>query len=331
VSDALFAARTVLPEAKEINEINFLTEIVEQSLTFQTGLFEVLFIESFILAAIAQFVCILVSTLHMEREMGIMRSFGLSKRNVFTIFMAESTALGFTALIVGLLDGLVGTILLVWYVSSNIPIDLYFPPERIIFWVLASFLITLASTFVPSFRSSQKNVVATISGRPMRKDFVETPMHAVYSDDGQIIRGYQSTPPSEHSIRFIRRYIRRNKTKIWQVFLVLLLLSTINYLFDPYLLLRGLFPFDLFMPLFVFLIQLTSIEGELNAIFSLVGILGINPFLLTVGLASVVPISSYLFYDRQKKKPAKNFSSEFTLGGINYYSRTFHLDYPRIY
>jgi ABC-type antimicrobial peptide transport system permease subunit len=93
----------------------------------------------------------------MEREMGIMRSVGLSKRGVFSIFMSESTALGFTGLIVGLLDGLFGSILLIWYISLSLPIDLYFPPERIVFWIIVSFLITLASTIIPSYRSRKCN------------------------------------------------------------------------------------------------------------------------------------------------------------------------------
>ncbi|MFW9853437.1 MAG: ABC transporter permease [Candidatus Thorarchaeota archaeon] len=295
VSSALSAARSVLPEAKEISELDFLTEIVERSLTFQTGIFEVLFIESFILAAVAQFVCILVSTLHMEREMGIMRSFGLSKRGVFSIFMAESTALGFTALIIGLMDGLIGTVLLIWYVSFHIPIDLYFPPERILFWILASFLITLASTFVPSFRSSQKNVVATISGRPMRKDFVGNTQLLSYSEYGQVPGGYfggvgaQPSPLFLHSFTYIRQFLKRNKTKTWQVFLVLLLFSTLNYLFDPLLLLRGLIPFDLYVPSFVLL----PVELLQDVSYNYTEISAINPVLLSVGLTAIIPISSY--------------------------------------
>ncbi|MFW9777607.1 MAG: ABC transporter permease [Candidatus Heimdallarchaeota archaeon] len=302
VESALIAARAVLPEAKEINELNFLTEIVEQSLTFQTGIFEVLFIESFILAGVAQFVCILVSTLHMEREMGIMRSFGLSKRGVLWIFMSESTALGITALVIGLLDGLIGTILLVWYVSIHIPIDLYFPPERILFWILASFLITLASTYVPSFRSSQKNVVATISGRPMRKDFIQEAQMPLYSEDGLFSGKYfgqggvQPYPLFLHSFTYIRQFLSRNKTKIWQIFLVLLLFSTLNYLFDPHLLLRGLNPFDLFIPLFL----LVPVEQILGVSYDYVQIGGINPVLLSVGLTTIIPISSYLRNDGKK-------------------------------
>jgi hypothetical protein len=204
--------------------------------------------------------------------------------------MAESTTLGFTALLIGLLDGLLGAILLVWYVSLSIPIQLNFPPERIGFWVIASFIITLASTFVPSYRSSQKNVVAAIHGRPMRKDYVEGP--------------YQQAR-SLLAFRHLEQVLLRNQTKIWQVFLVVLLIATLNYLFDPYLLLRGLVPFDLFMPSLNFLSD-PSTPVQVFPL-GLSGSLSINLLLFFVGLTAIVPICSFLVSNGQET----NFENKF--------------------
>ncbi|UCE14140.1 MAG: FtsX-like permease family protein, partial [Candidatus Heimdallarchaeota archaeon] len=158
---------------KEVKGISFIREFLEKSLVFQTAIFEVLFIESFILAGITQFVCILVSTLRMEREIGVMRSIGLTRKNVLGIFMAESIALGFSALVVGMINGLLGSILLTWYISLSIPIEIQFPLDQIALWTIFSMFVTLASTIIPSFRSSQKNIIAIISGRPMTKPYVE--------------------------------------------------------------------------------------------------------------------------------------------------------------
>ncbi len=142
--------------------------IIENSLIFQANLFQVLFFETFILAGIAQFVGVLMSTLQMEREMGIMRSMGLSKKGVLTIFLVESMTLGVTAIFFGFLDGLFSALLLIWYISFSIPITMNFPLDHVASWLFFSFLFTIASTIIPAYKSSQKEVVATISARPIR-------------------------------------------------------------------------------------------------------------------------------------------------------------------
>ncbi|UCE12808.1 MAG: ABC transporter permease [Candidatus Heimdallarchaeota archaeon] len=156
------------PELKDVIGIQYYRNVIRNSLIFQATLFQVLFLESFILAGIAQFVSILISTLRMEREMGIMRSMGLSKRGVFGVFMAESFALGFSALIFGVADGLFGAALIIWYISFSIPVDLLANLQHIILWLVVSLLFSIASTIIPSYKSSQKEVVATIAARPIR-------------------------------------------------------------------------------------------------------------------------------------------------------------------
>ncbi|PWI47760.1 hypothetical protein CEE45_10285 [Candidatus Heimdallarchaeota archaeon B3_Heim] len=156
------------PFLKEVIGIGHYGKIIENSLIFQANLFQILFFETFILAGIAQFVGVLMSTLQMEREMGIMRSMGLSKWGVFTIFLVESVTLGITALFFGFFDGLFSALLLVWYISLSIPITLNFPLDHVALWLFVSFLFTIASTIIPAYKSSQKEVVATISARPIR-------------------------------------------------------------------------------------------------------------------------------------------------------------------
>ncbi|MFX0183473.1 MAG: ABC transporter permease [Candidatus Hodarchaeota archaeon] len=326
-STAKTAVERALPTAKEVIDVSYFTEVMEQTLTFQTAIFQVLFIESFILSAIAQFVCILVSTLRMEREMGIMRSVGLSKRGVFSIFMAESTALGFTGLIVGLLDGLIGSVLLIWYISFSLPIDLYFPPERIVFWIIISFLITIASTIIPSYRSSQKNVIATIYGRPMKKDYVEKPRKPLALDKkvGYYIDIFsiEKMPQKEEHERAITKTIghpnsfqigwqilKNNKVKIWKIYLAMMLIATLNYIIDQHLPIRGLILTDIVF--FSLTGSLILVEYSYYDVSTL-----LNPLLFLVGLAAISSTSYYLSYNGHGKNLVKKAVESVILGLIS--------------
>ncbi|MHA1944623.1 MAG: ABC transporter permease [Candidatus Hodarchaeales archaeon] len=159
---------TTYPNFNEVYGVDFYRDTMERSLKFQADLFQVLFMQAFVLAGLVQFVSVLISTINMEREMGIMRSMGLSKWGVFSVFLAEATALGISSLFFGLLDGIFGAILLLWYISSSIPIQLIIPIDHIILWLFFSFVFTLISTIVPAFRSSRNEVAATISARPIQ-------------------------------------------------------------------------------------------------------------------------------------------------------------------
>lgn len=302
---------------KEVIGITFFKNALERSLIFQTVLFHVIFLESFILSAIAQFVCILVSTLRTEREMGIMRGMGLHKRQVFSIFMAESTALAFSALIFGLIDGLIGSILLTWYISLSIPVEIRFPFDRIVLWVIISFAITLTSTLPPSYRSSQNNLVATISGRPMAKVYVEKREESVSFDEHPYYTFWSAYPVPNNvpnSISFWG-FLKYNKTKIQITFLILLIIMTANYILDQSLIMRGLVLSDyiwrnLFLQLFVKTTDDLIISPP-TEIF-----LYINPLFLFLGLAAIGPIVSYLAYGTLPRNQMKGFFKSFISAGI---------------
>jgi hypothetical protein len=125
--------------------------------------------QSFVLAGLAQFVSILISTINMEREIGIIRSMGLTKWGVFSIYLAESTILGASSVIFGLLDGILGAGLLLWYLSESIPIHLIIPIDQVILWLIFSFILILMSTVVPALHSSRNEIAATISARPTKQ------------------------------------------------------------------------------------------------------------------------------------------------------------------
>jgi putative ABC transport system permease protein len=309
------------PEFKEegVISITFFTDMMRESLIFQSAIFQVLFFESFILAAIAQFVCILVSTLRMEREIGIMRSLGLNRRGVFGIFMTESIALGISALFVGLFDGILGAVLLADYISASIPIFVSFPATSLIIWMSISFLITILSTLLPSYRSSRKNVVATISGRPMVKGYVDKDPYRLRSElravESPWLTSYGSSNPTNPFMHYsddplsessrvgrrqnqvssaisqssILRFIRNNILPIQTIFLLLMAIITFNYILDENIIMRGLNIFDTFIR---FTMSLTEyIDPQYQVTF-----LNINPVLVIVGLAAITPVAHYLTY-----------------------------------
>jgi len=312
--------------------IDFYTKAIESSLNFQSGFFQILFIESFILAAIAQFVCILVSTLRMEREMGIIRAVGLHRLGVFDIFMSESVALGFSALIVGVLDGLLGSFLLAWYISLSIPITVNFPLERILLWVIASFLITLASTFIPSFRSSRKSIVATISGRPFRREYRDKsvlslmqlyyPFQKPELAQEQMIQNLQEGGKVPYySSTTMWKFIKNHSLQIQTTFLVLMAIITLNYIVDGSLIVRGLNPFDtiwrLYYIIFSSFFKLESINsGPFVAGHYIDFFLIVNPILIFVGLAIIGPITYYFIHEHTQKRLAIITLKSFLWGAV---------------
>jgi putative ABC transport system permease protein len=150
------------PFFSEVIAVDFYSKVIENSLIVQTAFFQMLFYHSFILSGLAQFICILISTQKMEREMGIMRALGLSKREVFSTFLAESTLLGTTGVMIGLVNGAIASGLLTWYIRLSIPIETRISIPLLMFWVLISLFITILSTIIPSYRSSHKNIAYTI-------------------------------------------------------------------------------------------------------------------------------------------------------------------------
>jgi ABC-type lipoprotein release transport system permease subunit len=316
----------------EVIGVEYFTELMEQSLRFQAALFQLLFVESFVLAAIAQFICILVSTLRMEREMGIMRSMGLHKRGVLGIFMSESTALGFSALFIGLVDGLIGSVLLSWYISLSIPITVSFPIDRILLWVIASFLITIASTILPSYRSSQKNIIATISGRPMAKMYVEKPYKSPYYPFWPEIKpDKQEFPLPDKLVRessgrgfkdisesiTIWQFIKTRKFEIQTIFLLMMAIVTFNYIFDPKIIIRGLNPLDtLWRSLLIIPLIISGfLTGPLEYI-QIDSFMLLNPLLFLVGLGTISPLAYFLINGFRSETTIKDIISGIITGII---------------
>ncbi|MFX0205082.1 MAG: ABC transporter permease, partial [Candidatus Hodarchaeota archaeon] len=317
------------PQFKEVIAIDFYAKAMERSLAFQSAIFQILFIESFILAAIAQSICILVSTLRMEREMGIMRAIGLNKRGVFNIFMSESVILGFSALVIGVLNGLIGSILLAWYIRLSIPIEIEFPLNQIILWIVFSFLITVASTILVSYRSSSKSVIATIARRPFYHNY-----ETVYLSQ-QVFYPFWNATASAHSVSTILEsplrsslaheqmkadyphpstslwhFIKNHTLQIQVIYIVLLVVASFNYIFDGSIIIRGLNPFDIVWRLTITILPVKDYFNEYYPEMFLFT----NPFFIILALAVIAPISYYFINDHPPANPIVHFGNNFTWG-----------------
>ncbi|MHA1228745.1 MAG: ABC transporter permease, partial [Candidatus Hodarchaeales archaeon] len=109
-----------------------------------------------------------------EREVAIMRALGLSKESVFKLFLSEAAVLGISGVALGIVNSIIGSDLLAWYISQSIPIEVAINSLREQFlyflWIVVSLLVTFASAWVPSKRASQTNIIAAISGRKDMED-----------------------------------------------------------------------------------------------------------------------------------------------------------------
>ncbi|MFX0125898.1 MAG: FtsX-like permease family protein [Candidatus Hodarchaeota archaeon] len=299
--------------------ISFFTEVIERSLIIQTLLFQVLLVESFILAAITQFVCILVSTLRMEREMGIMRGLGLHKYGVFEIFMSESTALGIAALIVGLCDGILGSFLLIGYISRSIPIQFQINLEQILLWLVFSFVITLFSTVIPSYRSSQKNIVATISGRPMTKSYEEQTLFSYGNQNFYPIleestKSFQVSTESADYPFFSSfwEFLSDRSRQIKMSFLLLMVLMTLIFVIVDHVYLRGLIPVDYIWGILTQFFIEGYTKNYLRNIMDLFHY--ISPLMLAISLISIGPLSFYIGHGIIPRKLQKELTRSFFSG-----------------
>jgi putative ABC transport system permease protein len=154
---------TTYPIFSRCIAVDFYSRVIENALVVQKAFFQTLFLHTFLLSGLAQFISILISTMKTEREVGIMRAMGLAREEVFSIFFAESTILGILGVVLGIFNGIIGSELMAWYISQSLPIKTNISTNLLSFWILVSLVITISSTIIPSYRSSTKSVVEAIN------------------------------------------------------------------------------------------------------------------------------------------------------------------------
>ena len=147
----------------EVIPVDHYAKTIRSTLTMMTVFFQLIIIYTFLIAALTQFLSILMSNLNMQRELGILRAMGLTPSEVFQTLLVESTLLVTTGVLIGIINGVIGSELLAWYISFSIQIQTNISLDFILFWVFVTILIPLISTEIISRRTLSNAVAYSIN------------------------------------------------------------------------------------------------------------------------------------------------------------------------
>lgn len=106
-----------------------------------------------------------ISVLERKKEIGILRAIGASKRNISSIFNAETFIVGLFAglLGIGVTLLLLGPINLVIHnVTGNMGITAVLPAQAAVILVILSVILTLIGGLIPSKQASKKDPVLAL-------------------------------------------------------------------------------------------------------------------------------------------------------------------------
>ncbi|MHA2306213.1 MAG: FtsX-like permease family protein [Candidatus Hodarchaeales archaeon] len=131
-----------------------------------------------------------------------MRSIGLPQKAVFSIFSIESILLGTTGIIIGIVNGIIGSELLTWYISFSIPIQAKFNLQIIIFWSFVSLIITVASSEITTRRTMDTIIADALSGESLFKLKTKKDLHR---DWGTFFERQEEQKPVLQRIDFDKR------------------------------------------------------------------------------------------------------------------------------
>lgn len=104
------------------------------------------------------------------RDIAILRTFGLRRRQVILIFLLQGLILGSTGTLIGLLLSLVGKFLINQYKLIRVPSDVYlmdhipayFEIGDILFTLIGAFLLSLISSLLPAYRAGKESIVRVL-------------------------------------------------------------------------------------------------------------------------------------------------------------------------
>jgi putative ABC transport system permease protein len=172
------------PSLNEIIPVDYYARIIENTLMMMSVFFQVLMIYTFFIAALTQFLSILMSDLNMEREIGILRAMGLTSSQAFQTLLVESTLLVAAGVAIGIFNGLIGSELLAWY---SIEIQTSVSVDFIALWVLLTIIIPVVSTEYISRRSLKRQIAYAINTEIPREQKIPPKMW----QDWDTVQGFQ--------------------------------------------------------------------------------------------------------------------------------------------
>ena len=120
---------------------------------------------SLVVSSIMIAVITLISVLERTKEIGILRAMGASKRNVSSIFSAETFIIGFLSGLLGVLTTLAMIPIInsiIHKVTNNYNVNAVLPKEAAIALVLISIVLTIIAGFIPSKKAARQDPVIAL-------------------------------------------------------------------------------------------------------------------------------------------------------------------------
>ena len=129
------------------------------------GLFYAIILFSVAIAAIGMTSIMIMNISERRREIGIMRSQGMSKLQVGTMIIGEATILGLIGLALGIISGLVfyqGVVFAMTQTGFSVPFTVPYDSIR-----TATFLaigVSIVSVLYPVYKANKMNIVEALRG-----------------------------------------------------------------------------------------------------------------------------------------------------------------------
>lgn len=168
IEDAISAYNKTVDELQEIRYTDYVGLMMSSVTTIINAITYVLiaFVAvSLVVSSIMIGVITLISVQERTKEIGILRAVGASKRNVSSMFSAETVIIGFSSGIIGV--GITYLLcipinMLLHHVTGLNSLNAVLPPQTAVALVLISMLLTLIAGIIPSRSATKKDPVVAL-------------------------------------------------------------------------------------------------------------------------------------------------------------------------
>ncbi len=155
------------PEIEKIITIQENLEILRTAINRQKTLLQALSIQAFLIAIVTQFISIILSTENSRREIGILRSMGLSSHGSFTLFFLEGLTLTIAGILSGIINGMSGSLIIAWYIEQVArTLPLQFNLLELGGWILVYLLLAAAVVMYPASKMTELTPIDALDERP---------------------------------------------------------------------------------------------------------------------------------------------------------------------
>ncbi len=145
------------------DEVIQIQEVITLILIIFTGILQI----SIIISLFGLSITILMNVNHRKKEIGILRSFGISKSQINTMIFGESMIIGTFAIIMGIIAGSSASFLMALTIPfmPYVPVFYTFPLIDIVILSIIVFIFSIISSIIPAFQANKINIIDAIRMR----------------------------------------------------------------------------------------------------------------------------------------------------------------------